>query len=124
MLESKAIVHFAFYIIVTAGCPRCPLHPEGQQGPPVDQPAAQVLLVGLLVYKPNGTSHQISKCRTKVVLNKKASPSWILAKNHSSDVLYTIRHSCQHQTERRTNSATLIKTECHTNSATLIKMSP
>ena len=77
-----------------------------------------------MVFKPNGTSHQISKRRTKVVLNKKASPSWILAKNHSSDVLYTIRHSCQHQTERRTNSATLIKTECHTNSATLIKMSP
>ena len=39
MLESKAIVHFAFYIIVTAGCPRCPLHREGQQGPPEDQPA-------------------------------------------------------------------------------------
>ena len=68
-----------------------------------------------MVFKPNGTSHQISKCRTKVVLDKKASPSWILAKNHSSDVLYTIRHSCQHQTERRTNSATLIKTERRTN---------
>ena len=68
-----------------------------------------------MVFKPNGTSHQISKCRTKVVLTKKASPSWILVKNHSSDVLYTIRHSCQHQTERRTNSATLIKTERRTN---------
>ena len=81
MLESKAIVHFAFYIIVTAGCPRCPLHPEGQQGPPVDQPAAQVLLVGLLVYKPNGTSHQISKCRTNVVLNKKGGSPDIVRDN-------------------------------------------
>ena len=70
--------------------------------------------VKILVYKPNGTSHQILKCRTKVVLNKKASPSWILAKNHASHVLYTIRHSCQHNTERRTNSATLIKTERRT----------
>ena len=60
-----------------------------------------------MVFKPNGTSHQISKRRTTVVLNKKASTSWILAKNHSFDVLYTIRHSCQHQPERRTSSATL-----------------